>query len=251
VKLRILSWNIHKCIGGVDRRYDPTRIVATIDHYAPDVAMLQEVDAGVARSNGHHQVDLLGELCDYAHRTWFPNVAVRGGGEYGNAILSRHPIVETRNIDLSVGRRKRRSVLHAICRVRHDGFDRTLHVFDMHLGLSGGERKVQVGSFLASHPFRHLDQHTPVVVGGDLNDVWGGVRELLLAGGLRGVAHQPRTFPAWAPLRPLDSIYVRGDLELKELARGETELSRRASDHRPLIADMEIHAHAPHHRPEI
>jgi endonuclease/exonuclease/phosphatase family metal-dependent hydrolase len=248
MKLRVLSWNIHKCIGGVDRRYDPTRIVATLDHYAPDIAMLQEVDAGVARSLGHHQVDLLGELCAYPHRTWFPNVAVRGGGEYGNAILSRHPIVETRNIDLSVTWRKRRSVLHAICRIRHGDLDRTIHAFDMHLGLSGGERKIQIASFLASHPFRHLDGHTPVVVGGDLNDVWGGVRSLLLAGGLRGASHQPRTFPAWAPLRPLDSIYVRGDLELHHLHRGETDLSRRASDHRPLIADLEIHPHAPHHR---
>jgi endonuclease/exonuclease/phosphatase family metal-dependent hydrolase len=36
--LRLLSWNIHKCIGGVDRKYDPDRVVATIAHYEPDVA---------------------------------------------------------------------------------------------------------------------------------------------------------------------------------------------------------------------
>src|SRR5262249_44107168 len=51
VRLRALSYNIHKCIGGVDRRYDPTRIVEVIHKLDVDVAMLQEVDGGVARSN--------------------------------------------------------------------------------------------------------------------------------------------------------------------------------------------------------
>jgi len=30
MKLRVLSYNIHKCIGGLDRRYRPERIVETI-----------------------------------------------------------------------------------------------------------------------------------------------------------------------------------------------------------------------------
>src|SRR5262249_33698289 len=146
---------IHKCIGGVDRRYDPLRVADTIAHYAPDVLLLQEVDEGARRSNGDRQVDLLGETLGFHHRTFFPNVAVRGGGEYGNAILSRYPIVETRNVDLTVGWKKRRSVLHAICRVRKDGLDRTLHVYNMHLGLAAYERRIQLQSFLDSHPFRH------------------------------------------------------------------------------------------------
>ena len=51
MKLRVVSYNIHKCIGGVDRRYDPARTVACLAHYAPDVVLLQEVDAGAKRSN--------------------------------------------------------------------------------------------------------------------------------------------------------------------------------------------------------
>lgn len=247
MKLRVLTWNIHKCIGGVDRRYDPARVAEAIAQLDPHVVLLQEVDEGARRSNGDRQVDLLGEALGYDHRTWFPNVNVRGGGEYGNAILSRFPIVETRNIDLSVPYKKRRSVLHAICRVRTHGLDRTLHLYNMHLGLAQYERRLQLRSFLDSHPFRHLDGHTPVVVGGDLNDVWGSLGRLLLPAGFRGVEKKPRTFPAWAPLRPLDAIYVRGDVELAGLSRGETELARRASDHRPLLAEVEVHPHAPHH----
>ena len=89
MRLRVLSYNIHKCIGGVDRRYEPERIAGVISAQEPDVLLLQEVDAGVPRSNGDRQVDILGELVGMRYRTWFPNVDVRGGGQYGNAILSR------------------------------------------------------------------------------------------------------------------------------------------------------------------
>jgi len=239
VKLRVISWNIHKCIGGVDRRYDLQRSADTLAHYAPDVALLQEVDAGVKRSNGDRQVELLGAALGLHHHAWFPNVKV-GDGAYGNAILSRFPLAESRNIDLTVAPKKRRSVLHAVARVHHDGHDRSLHLYNMHLGLAQYERRIQLATFLDSHPFHGLHHETPVIVGGDLNDVWGNLGELLLPSGFRGAERRPRTFPAWGPLRALDSIYVRGAVRLLDLTRGETELAKRASDHRPLIADVSL-----------
>ena len=241
--LRILTYNIHKCIGGVDRRYDPARIRDTISHYDPDVALLQEVDQLARRSNRDRQVDLLGNMLAYRHRTYFSNVTVRGGGEYGNAILSRFPLTDTRNIDLTVGRRKRRSVLHARYRVRLPGSQRTrtVHVFNMHLGLSQGERKIQLQRFLDSHPFSGFHERTPVIVAGDFNDVWGTLgTELLVPAGFRGMHRPLRTFPAYAPMRALDSIYVRGSIELRHVQRAHIALARRASDHLPIIADIEV-----------
>ena len=49
-----------------------------------------------------------------------------------------------------------------------------------------------------------------------------------------------RTFPAWAPVRSLDSIYVRGDLELVALDRPRTQRTRMASDHLPLVAELRL-----------
>src|SRR5688500_9237570 len=132
MRLRVLSYNIHKCIGGVDRRYEPDRVADVIRMQEPDVLLLQEVDAGVRRSNGDKQCDVLGELTGMRYRAWFPNVDVRGGGQYGNAILSRYPIIESSNIDLSIRYKKKRSVLHSVIRVRHDDVDRTIHLFNMH-----------------------------------------------------------------------------------------------------------------------
>lgn len=248
MRLRVLSYNIHKCIGGVDRRYEPSRVVEVIRKLDCDVVMLQEVDAGVPRSNGDTQFELLGEELGMPHRTWYPNVDVRGGGQYGNAILSRYPLIESTNIDLSIRFKKKRSVLHGVIRVRHDGIDRTVHVYNMHLGLARYERRRQLAMFLESHPFANLHHDTPIVVGGDLNDVYGGLEGLLAPAGFRGMERRPLTFPAWGPVRPLDAIFVRGHVDYLKLSRCDTDLARRASDHRPLFADLRLRGHT---QPEV
>jgi endonuclease/exonuclease/phosphatase family metal-dependent hydrolase len=249
MRLRLLTYNIHKCIGGVDRKYDPQRIADVITNLHADVLLLQEVDHDVPRSNRDRQVELLGDLVGMRYRSFFPNVDVRGGGCYGNAILSRYPIVETSNIDLSIRFKKRRSVLHGVIRVRqdHDGeeIDRTVHVFNMHLGLARFERKLQLKKFLDAHPFQGMQHETPVLVGGDLNDVYGGLGELLRPAGFRGIERRPLTFPAWAPVRALDGVFVRGGVDFIKLSRCDTDIARRASDHRPLVADVRLH---PNHR---
>jgi endonuclease/exonuclease/phosphatase family metal-dependent hydrolase len=169
---------------------------------------------------------------------------VRGGGEYGNAILSRFPPTESANIDLTVPPKKRRSVLHARYRVRLSDSGnraRTLHVYNLHLGLSGIERKIQLRKFLESHPFVGLHHQTPILVAGDFNDVWGTLgRKLLAPAGFRGIGTPIRTFPAWGPLRALDSVYVRGNIRLVNVYRARLLLARRASDHLPLVAELEI-----------
>lgn len=245
MEITLLTYNIHKCIGGVDRRYDPERLSSVIEHYQPDLALLQEVDHNVKRSRKDRQVDVIGDRLGYRHRTYFPNVQVRGGGEYGNAILSKFPLTETVNIDLTIPPRKRRSVLHARYRVRlaemPGRHTRTIHVYNLHLGLSGGERKIQLRKFLDSHPFVGLHTRTPIIVAGDFNDVWGTLgRKLLAPAGFRGLNKPIRTFPAWGPVRALDSIYVRGDVELLDVAPARVKAASRASDHLPLVARLRI-----------
>ena len=245
MRLRVVSYNIHKCIGGLDRRYDPARVVQVVRKLDADVVMLQEVDAGVSRSRGDKQIELIGEELGLPHRTWYPNVDVHGGGHYGNAILSRYPMIESTNIDLSIRFKKKRSVLHSVLRIRHEDVDRTVHVYNMHLGLARYERRRQLATFLDSHPFSHLHHDTPVVVGGDLNDIYGGLDTLLSPAGFRGSERRPLTFPAWGPMRALDGIFVRGTMDFIKLSRCDSELARRASDHRPILAEVRLKAH-PH-----
>ncbi|MFT5286609.1 MAG: endonuclease/exonuclease/phosphatase family metal-dependent hydrolase [Planctomycetota bacterium] len=242
MRLRVLSYNIHKCVGGVDRRYAPERIAGVIAHHQPDIVLLQEVARASSRFRDDDQIEVLGDLLGYRHRAYAVNVRKRGnGGEYGNGILSRFPLYAVENVMVTIPPKKARSVLHARCRIRtSQGRTRSLHLFNMHLGLSGIERKLQLKKFLASHPFARLNPHTPIVVGGDLNDLWGTLGRYLEPSDF--VGHKPslRTFPAIVPMRALDAIYVRGDLLLEQVARSRFELARIASDHLPLIADLEL-----------
>lgn len=239
----LLSWNVHKCIGGLDRRYDPARIAAVIAHAQPQLVLLQEVAQQGRRFRGERQVDVLGDLLGFPHRSYFVNV--RFGphrGEYGNAILSQFPITATENVDLTLDGRKARSVLHAEIQLPVDeGRTRTLHAFDLHLGLSERERREQLRRFLQCAPLHRVQARTPVVVAGDFNDVWGSLGQRLLEpAGFTGAPRRLRTFPAFAPLRALDSIYVRGEVVLHGTHTLRTALTARASDHLPLVTTLQL-----------
>lgn len=243
VALRLVTWNVHKCVGGLDRRYDPLRTVEVLAAATPDVVLLQEVAQNGRWYQHHRQVDLLGDALGLPHRSYFVNV--RFGprrGEYGNAILSRMPIAAASNVDLTLAGRKARSVLHAEVRVpTARGSTRTLHLFNLHLGLSERERREQLRRLLGCAQFRAIHARTPTLVAGDFNDVWGSLgRRLLLPAGFHGPARPIRTFPAWAPLRALDSVFVRGDVEVLDLARPRTRAARTASDHLPLVAELRL-----------
>jgi endonuclease/exonuclease/phosphatase family metal-dependent hydrolase len=242
VQIRLLTYNVHKCVG-TDAQYLPERIRDTVAHYEPDFLLLQEVSEGQKKASFHRQVDVIGGLLGLHHRTYFPNAKCLGGGRYGNAILSRYPVTEARNIELRHPLGKPRSVLHARFRLRRPGHGSpcTLHVFNAHLGLTQWLRAHQLRQFLSSRSFTHLDPRTPAVLAGDFNDFWGSVgRKFLQPAGFRPMPRKLRTFPSWAPIQSLDHIYVRGQIDLLEVRRVDHAIARRASDHLPVLADAKI-----------
>ena len=89
--LRVLCYNIHYGQGN-DGRYDLERLAAVIAAAKPDLVALQEVDVGVNRSGRVHQAQRLGELTDMKVR--FGPTQHYDGGLYGNAVLTRLPILD-------------------------------------------------------------------------------------------------------------------------------------------------------------
>jgi endonuclease/exonuclease/phosphatase family metal-dependent hydrolase len=146
---RLLSFNIHKGIGGVDRRYDLARVVDTINFYEPDVVLLQEVDEEVPRSRHHRQAELLADAIKLPHVAFQRNVRLKVG-HYGNAILSRFPLTESHDIDLTLPPKKRRGALVTRLSMPAGEHTKTILLANIHLGLSGLERQIQLRRLLAS-----------------------------------------------------------------------------------------------------
>ena len=240
MRFRVVTWNIHKGIGGLDRLYRIERVVGALAELEPDVALLQEVAFDLPRAGRHDQLGLLAKALPLPHIAYAPQHRFARGG-YGNAILSRYPLYDIESVDLTIGEKKRRGALSARARLRLGRHNRSVHFVCLHLGLAGSERGLQLGRFLASDPFRRLHRRTPIVLGGDLNDLWGtlGPRHLEPAGFIR--AGRPiDTFPAWLPIRPLDGVFARGDAVAMHQSVWRSTLARAASDHLPLVVDVEL-----------
>ncbi len=240
MRLRLVTYNMHKGIGGVDRRYRLDRTMGVLAHCAADVVMLQEVDEGAPRSHRDAQAGLIGDALGLKYRAFQPNVQLKQG-RYGNAILSRYPLADIRHLNLTVPLKKRRRALVAHCRLRSDLGSRTLVMFNVHLGLAGFERVMQLKRLLACDVLRHTRRDTAVVVAGDYNDVWGTLgRRVLEPAGFLAACGRCKTFPAVLPVRPLDRVYCRGSVDVEHHFASRTRLARQASDHLPLVVDLRV-----------
>ncbi len=238
MRLRCVSWNIHKGIGGLDRQYRLERIAEVLRQLDPDIALLQEVADGWPRAAGDFQASKLSTRLPLKYQAFYPEHRFTVGG-YGNAILSRFPLTQVKHVDLTLKWRKKRGCIQAQVQIPDEQGSKTLLVNNMHLGLLGPERETQLLRFFHSDEMKGIHEGTPIVIGGDLNDLWGSLgAKLIEPRGFRRAGQRKNTFPAYAPLRPLDAIFTNCASGKSHVAH--MNLAKVASDHRPLVADLEI-----------
>lgn len=239
-RLTLATWNIHKGIG-TDRRYRLDRTIHVLKGLDADVVCLQEVDEGVRRSGGESQLERLSSELGYPYASIGINVRVGSGG-YGSATLSRFPMWDVRNVDLTVPPKKRRSAL--LARIEH-GLPGGWLIANVHLGLLHLERKVQVKRLLA-HVLEDAHDARPMVIAGDWNE-WGTrlVQGALLASGfhLARLDHHGRkgvaTFPSRRPMLCLDRVLYRGPIHVHHVQCVLDAATRQASDHLPVVVELE------------
>ncbi len=248
MKIRVITYNIHRAIG-MDRRFQPERIIRVLADHDADIVLLQEVDKGVPRSREMDMAKNIAETLGYTEFVAGYNVNLRRG-QYGNVTLSRHPIIRDRNIDLTVLNNKARGCQHTTIELPGSGSKPIfLEVFNLHLGLSPLERQRQAGILFRSREFQSIGEQAPCIIGGDFNDWLSRLRAFFVEGMAMTCATDRetnfrtrpiKTYPSFAPRGGLDRIYFRGGLRLENAIACRHQVAKVASDHLPIIVDFEL-----------
>jgi endonuclease/exonuclease/phosphatase family metal-dependent hydrolase len=236
--MRLLTYNIHKGIGGQDRRYRLDRIIDVIEQENPDVICLQEVDRHVKRSHFHDQPKLLAHHFHSVGQLYQMNVHLKDGG-YGNLILSRWPFKSHHQISLTYRDHKARGAQIVVIESEEGPF----LLVNWHLGLAEKMRQWQVRHLLA-HPLFKEAADLPTLIVGDFNDWRNTLADRVFSGNdFQQVTIPPsrfRSFPASFPLGALDKAFIRGELRIRHAHVVKTPVSRKASDHLPLEIDFHL-----------
>jgi endonuclease/exonuclease/phosphatase family metal-dependent hydrolase len=222
----------------LDQRIKPERIVEVLREIDADIVALQEVVCIRGADNKDDQAHYIARELGLDYRLG-ENRRHRGGA-YGNVVLSRFPVFEARNHDLSVAGREQRGVL----RVDVD-MGAPLHVYNAHLGTSYFERRRQVHKLLHDEVLKKNDHAGPRVLLGDFNEVVRGLTSRLLSehfncADIRVRMGRSRTYPSVLPLVHLDHIYFDDSLELESASLHRSRTAMIASDHLPLTADFRM-----------
>lgn len=263
MRLRVVSWNVHGCVG-TDGRFAPERTAGALATLSPDVALLQEVgdNRGI-----HPPIDQATTLAQALGLHCAVGITMpREPYGYGNCTLSRWPVIDSETVDLSYVGREPRACLRAV--VGHD--ELTLTTLNVHLGLGATERRYQLGrlleTLLADYAVEQVRRHRqlpwlwrwrradvdrlatlrePLVLAGDFNDFPPGPVTRTLANRLADVGARiarRRTFPSWRPLLRLDRVYLSRAVAVVEARVPRTPILRLASDHLPIVVDVDVPA---------
>lgn len=243
----VMTYNVHGCVG-TDHRYDPQRIVRVIKKTDPDILGLQEVRSKTGRTP--ELLDLI-EREYPAHHVLFLRTLTDSMGDYGNAIVSRFPVVDHIDLDLEnvvhpppsvSGNRRETSRWEArraiFARLEING--NALWVIVTHLGVERRSRKSQSRQLLhAIDRFTRLERE-PAVFMGDLNE-WRISNALVRRLDRRFSRNAARrTFPSRFPVLPLDRIWMTSHVTRHETWTPRSCPARTASDHLPLCMNFAL-----------
>lgn len=219
----------------MDRRVRPERIAEVLSDINADVIALQEV-IGPGRAGSGHAEGLGAAL----GMGWVmaPARELRQH-QFGNVVLSRFPIRDHAQHDLSW----KSSEPRCSQRVEIDLGVGRLQLYNVHLGTALLERRYQAARLATWIHDRKVIG--PKVVLGDFNEWARGLANDILGERLKSVDLFPhvkrrRTYPGFFPLLHLDHIYYLGGVDIRHVALPSTRLTKTASDHLPLVAEIRV-----------
>jgi endonuclease/exonuclease/phosphatase family metal-dependent hydrolase len=225
----------------MDRRVRPVRIAEVLKQIDADVIALQEVVGMDEASREHNQVHAIAEELGLDFRVG-ENRRLRGAA-YGNAMLSRFPIVADHNHDLTWRTNEPRGCLHVGIKLPDDSRT-TLQIFNVHLGTGFFERRYQ-GHRLLEVITGESSSSSPRIILGDFNEWTRGLTSKLLSRHLSSAEPEQRlgrarTYPGVFPVLHLDHVYFNSFLKLQTISVHRSRLALGASDHLPIVAEFTL-----------
>lgn len=246
-EISIATYNIHKGFSLFNRRFVLHELRERLRELDADVVFLQEVLGAHSHGARTGAEAMLQSQYEFLARESWPHFAygknsVYEAGHHGNAILSRYPILNWDNQDISAHRFESRGVL--CCELALPQRNARLYCLCVHLGLFARGRRMQLGA-LVEYIRRRVPDGAPLIIAGDFND-WNNRARLLLARELGlhevfeiGKGALARSYPVGFPMLRLDRIYVRG-LSVKNVAIHAQHPWNRISDHAALSARLAL-----------
>jgi endonuclease/exonuclease/phosphatase family metal-dependent hydrolase len=242
--LRILTYNVHRCVG-TDRRLDVGRVAEVIAAQSPHIVALQELDVGRARTGGVDQAHRIAQRLGMAFHF---NAALQVEGErYGDAILTALPERLVKAGPLPghprFGRLEPRGAVWIAVRTSGGG---ELHVICTHLGLVPREQRAQAAALVGPDWLGAAPAGAPLVLLGDMNATPRNAAYRTFAAPLKdarriaGVSLRAPTFPSTFPVLPIDHVFVSEGVAVAAVRTPLDPLTRLASDHLPLVVDLNL-----------
>ena len=242
-RLRVATYNVHGCVG-TDGQRSESRVAEVIASMSADIVGLQELDLGRERSGHADQAALIAAQLGWKYH--FHPAMRRGDEQYGNAIVSRFPIVLKCAAEMPGAApwycREQRSAIW----VQAETDLGAVHIINSHFGLGYSERALQAKLLIGPTWLGSVPPDEPAILLGDFNSVRTSRAYRLIKAHLRDVrtlVRPPRafrTFPTHFPSLAVDHIFVNTALAPTHLNVHRTPLARLASDHFPLVCELTL-----------
>ena len=229
--IKVATYNIHKCVG-MDRKRNPERILDVLREIDADIIALQEADRRFGQRETCLPFAKIDAETPWKHVPW--GVRPNGIGWHGNAILVRDSMHIRRGEPLDLPTLEPRGAV--CCEIETE--QGLVRVIGVHLDLSGLWRRRQIRRILAY--LEGEPRHIPTVIMGDFNQ-WsqrGALSEFAFHH--HRIIKTPKSFHSARPLANLDRIIISHDIEASDYGVHISKLSRQASDHLPIWAELKI-----------
>lgn len=241
--IRLMTYNVHSCVG-MDGKVSAERIARVIGRYQPDIVALQEVDMGRRRTGGVDQPHLIAKELEMLYH-FHPSIQVEEE-MYGNAILSRFPVDLIQAAPLPRFKAKFNLEPRGAIWVAIQIGNIRVQLINAHLGFYAPECHYQANALMGSEWVAHPNCCAPLVLCGDFNclpksPAWRTINQKLHD--VQHALEEHRPLATWSgryPIGRIDHIFISSGIKVSAIEVPRTRLDKVASDHLPLIVDLQI-----------